>query len=448
MARSTVPSKQRIKYRGTRRKPSRWGALRMLLPASMANLSVQAMLVLLGLLTGILSARVLGPQKRGELSFLVLVPTMLTVLGSLGTEYGVYYFWHQKEGALRSKLLGTSVIVSALSGAAFGIVGFFIVSLIERSAGLTLDILVAVSIPLSIANAVMTMALMANSKLTPYNVSRLTGPITYTCAIAALWASGALIIFNAFVAWFGSAVLTVIIDFGLLLSLGSGKPDWDTKIVRQSITYGLRSYIGTVSQYGTLRLDQTLLAGLAGNNALGLYYAAVSVGETVLYLANNVGAAMMAQFAGRPRIDKRRLAMMTIVVVGAGTSVAAALLMFFGGPVITLLLGRAYLPGLTAMRILLPGIVPLAMARIMSGYFIAIGEARVFARASLVSLALTIVGDVALIPKFQAVGAAVASSLAYCVLAMLLALVFRTDSAVIASSGTATATENQGTLLG
>ena len=415
-----------------RRKPARaessapWRAgVRILLPGSVANLAVQGLLLVFGLGTGTVTARVLGPAQRGELSFLVLVPSTLTVIGSLGVEYGTYYLWHQEQGRLRSRLLGAGAVVVSISGLFFAGVGFLVVSWFEPRTGVLSALLVALGTPLTITNAILTMALMANRRVVAYNVSRLVGPMTYTIAITMLWVTGVLGVKNAFLAWFGSVLLTVTTDLALVARMGSVIPRWEIRTARRSIGYGLRSYVGTVAQYGTLQLDQGLLVVLAGNGALGLYYAAVSVGQVVLYLANNIASAMMGQLGGRSRVQQRRLAVVAMSATAIGTAVTVALLMFLGGPVITLVLGRAYLPGLTALQILLPGLVCLATTRVMNCYFIAVGEARVFARAALASLIVTVVGDLLLIPEFQASGAALALTLAYGVMAVWLLLTFR-----------------------
>lgn len=406
---------------------SRWSGLRTLFPGSLANLGVQGLLLMLGLFSGVVTARVLGPALRGEFSLLVLVPSVVSAVGSLGMEYGVYYLWHEKGGRFRPELLAAGAVVASLSGLAFGAAGFAVVSWLEPKAGLLLWLLVAASMPMMIANTILTMALVANRRVIGYNVSRLAGPVTYTGAIAFLWAGGALGVASAFMAWFGSAALTVVTDVAMVAWLGSGMPRWNGRIARRSAGYGLRSYVGTVAQYGTLRLDQGLLVGLAGNGALGLYYAAVSLGEALLYLANNVSTAMMAQLGGRSRAEQRHLTVVAIAVVGAGTAAAAAVLTFVGGHVIVIVLGRVYLPGVTALQLLLPGIVFLAVARVMNSYFITVGEARIFARAAVASMIVMVVGGVVLIPAFHARGAALASTLAYGVMVVRLARMFRAD---------------------
>jgi O-antigen/teichoic acid export membrane protein len=383
------------------------------------------LLVLLGLFSGIVTARVLGPGKRGELSFLVLIPAILTVIGSLGAENGIYYFWHHNGGRFRANLLGTCAAVATVCGLFSGAISYAIISLIKPQTVLLLRLLVAASMPLAIANAMLTMALMASGRLGRYNASRLAGPIFYTGTVAILWVAHDLGVFTAFVGWFGSMVVTILADVALMIGLTTGKPRWSVLVARRSVSYGLRSCVGNVSQYGTLRLDQVMLGAFAGSESLGLYYAVVSIGEALMYLAINTGAAMMAQFGKRSTAERRHLALITMTLTVFLTAIAAVLLAMFGEIVIRLLFGRAYLPALPALRILLLGMVPLASAQVMSQYFIAIGKAAIFAHAALASLVVTIIGDVLLIPRFRADGAALASVLAYLVLALWMAFKFR-----------------------
>jgi O-antigen/teichoic acid export membrane protein len=419
--------------RRSRRSPLH--SLRILLPGSVANLAVQGLLLSCGLGTGMATARVLGPVQRGELSFLVLVPSTLTVLGSLGVEFGTYYLWHQEWGRLRGQLLAAGLLVTALSGTAGAAIGFAVVAWFEPRAGLFPALLVAASVPLSIANAILTMALMANRRMFAYNVSRLVGPVGYTIAIAACWELRSLGLIQAVSAWFGSVILTVVADVVMVTWMGASRPRWDRRTVQRTVSYGLRSYVGTVAQYGTLQLDQGLLVALAGNGALGLYYAAVSVGQVVLYLANNISSAMMGQFSNRSREQQWQLAAVAAAVTAAATAGIVSILFFLGGPLISVVLGAAYLPGLTALRILLPGLVFLAVTRVMNGYFIAVGRAHVFARAAVAGLTVTVVGDLIFIPKFQADGAALASTIAYGVMMIWLWLIFRTERGQKACKG-------------
>jgi O-antigen/teichoic acid export membrane protein len=418
---------RRMHYRPKRGlvKQSWWAGFRALLPGSMANLASQAMLVVLGLFTGIVTARVLGPKDRGELSFLVLVPMILTVVGSLGMENGIYYFWHHGEGRFQSHLLGACAVVTLASGSFFGLLSYAAISWLRPQTALLLRLLVAASIPLVVANAMLTMALLASGRIGRYNASRLAGPIFYTCTIAALWVFGRLGVSSAFLAWFGSMVVTVIADLTLMIGLVGRKPQWDARMTRRSLSYGLRSWVGNVSQYGTLRLDQVMLGALAGNGPLGFYYATVSVGETLLYVATNTGTAMMAQFGRRSITERRQLALLTMVATATLTAVAVIVLALWGGSAINLLFGKSYLPALSSLRILLIGMIPLALAQIMSGYFIAIGRAQVFAHAALASLGVTVIADIVLIPHFRADGAAMASVLAYMVMALWMAARFR-----------------------
>ena len=411
----------------TSRLPTR-DDLRALLPGSAGNLGTQGLLMVLGLGTGMLSARVLGPSGRGLLSVLVLVPTMLALAGTLGTEFATYYLWHRDDGSHRRALLGLAGLVSALSGGLLGAVGLVVIAVLEPRLGLTWQLAAAAAVPLGIANAPLTMMLLADGRLLRYNASRLAGPACYAGAVGVLWFTGRLGVASAFGSWLGAQAVTVAVDLGLVLGRSRlAGPRWNGATTRHAMRYGLRSHVGTVAQYGALRLDQVMLAGLAGNAVLGTYYSAVAMAEIVLQLASNAGTAMMAVLGSRPRHEQRRIAAVTVGVVSTGTLAGAIVLAILGGPIITLVVGPAYLPGLPALRLLLPGLVLLAAARILNYYFIAIGSAGVYAAAAVASLMPTLVGCALLIPAFGAAGAALASDAAYALMAAWLGVAFWAD---------------------
>jgi O-antigen/teichoic acid export membrane protein len=66
-----------------------------------------------------------------------------------------------------------------------------------------------------------------------------------------------------------------------------------------------------------------------------------------------------------------------------------------------------------AVWLLLPGIVTLSVARVLSSYLLGRNRLKVDFFASLAGLAMTLVLDLTLIPRYGFVGAAIASSVAY-----------------------------------
>jgi O-antigen/teichoic acid export membrane protein len=97
-----------------------------------------------------------------------------------------------------------------------------------------------------------------------------------------------------------------------------------------------------------------------------------------------------------------------------GTSAAGAVALALIAPLlIRVLFGSAFSPSVVAVWLLLPGIVTLSVARVLSSYLLGKNRLKVDFFASLAGLAITLVLDLTLIPRYGFAGAAIASSVAY-----------------------------------
>ena len=89
-----------------------------------------------------------------------------------------------------------------------------------------------------------------------------------------------------------------------------------------------------------------------------------------------------------------------------------------------MLYGEAFRPSIMALVWLLPGIVIFSVANVLAAYIAGIGKPRLNLLVSGLSLIVTIGLDIALIPRMNIVGAAIASTLSYSLSALLLIIFF------------------------
>ena len=75
-------------------------------------------MVVLGLISGITFARVLGPAGRGVLALAGLVPSVLVVLGGLGAPIAMTYLAGRRE--ITTPRLGRAAVVLTLIGTLVG----------------------------------------------------------------------------------------------------------------------------------------------------------------------------------------------------------------------------------------------------------------------------------------------------------------------------------------
>jgi O-antigen/teichoic acid export membrane protein len=187
----------------------------------------------------------------------------------------------------------------------------------------------------------------------------------------------------------------------------------DSAALRNQIGTGLPGQAGNVVQFLNYRLDQFVLRGLSSRGNVGIYAVAAGMSETVWWVANSVAVALLPRLT---RMDTERGAEVTsvacrntllVALVAAGGLAAVSPL------AVRLLFGSAFTDATSAILLLMPGIVAMSGAKVLSSYLFSQGKMAVTSLLAIVALGGTLLFDVLLIPRFGINGAAAASSIAY-----------------------------------
>jgi O-antigen/teichoic acid export membrane protein len=188
---------------------------------------------------------------------------------------------------------------------------------------------------------------------------------------------------------------------------------------------GVKGQAGNILQFFNYRLDTFVLNYYQGAGAVGIYGVAVSVAEILWQFPNAVGFVIFPKAAASRARDLNgftpRVFKTTLLVTAAG----ATLLVLGGQTFIRHLYSSAFDPAYVPLLALLPGVVLLGGAKVLA--FDMAGRGYLYCN-SVVSgtvFAITVVLDILLIPRWGAVGAAVASSIAYSTSLLLSSLLYR-----------------------
>jgi O-antigen/teichoic acid export membrane protein len=146
---------------------------------------------------------------------------------------------------------------------------------------------------------------------------------------------------------------------------------------------------------------------------VGLYSVAVSTSEGMWFIANSVAVVLLTNLTAG---DDEHAARMTPIVcrntilVTALSGLAAAAL----SPVlIPLVFGGDFDGSVVPFLCLLPGTIALAGSKILAAYVFSRGRPMINAWIAMVTLVVTVLIDLALIPLFDVTGAAIGASIAY-----------------------------------
>jgi O-antigen/teichoic acid export membrane protein len=183
--------------------------------------------------------------------------------------------------------------------------------------------------------------------------------------------------------------------------------------LRTLVRFGVQGEAGNALQALNYRLDQFILRGFESLAAVGVYAVATSMSEGVFVLANAVALVLMPRLTSADPEDAAWMAPVaarnTMLIAGAGALVLAA-----GAPLLLpAIFGERFEDSVAPLWWLLPGAVALTGSKVLTSYIFSQGRPLVNTSITAVSLAATLIADIALIPSFGVEGAAVAASIGY-----------------------------------
>jgi O-antigen/teichoic acid export membrane protein len=378
-------------------------------------------------------ARLLGPAGRGVYTLLVLVPTTLFALGQLGLASATV-FYAGRGGRLadleRHALLlglGVSAVVAA--------VALLVLPALEptalRLAPPDLLRLALIAVPLRLVATLAGSVLYGRQMFRAYNLILAVQSVLSVVLVVLLvgllggGVDGAVAAYLLFLA-FGTVAIVLYLD-GVrreeerAAAANGRRAEAGVPVsARQIAWYGLRLYPASVGTFFGYRADVFLLGWLlASASDIGVYAVAVSFAELVFNVPDAVSTVLFPRIATTSRAEADQLAPAMARVTILVTLAAAVGLIPAAWITLSLLL-PAFLGGLPALIVILPGIVALSVAKVLTSYLSGIERLAPVTTAAVGSLVLNVAANLVLIPGFGIVGAAAASLVSYTAYAVLM----------------------------
>jgi O-antigen/teichoic acid export membrane protein len=366
-------------------------------------------------LSVLITARALGPTERGQLALLIAIATISSQLGRFAVEEANANI-AAAEPATRGGLATNSILFSCIFGALCALVIVLLFVFVPSADGDTstgMQALAIGMIPVLMLQAYLTYLARAEYAFRITNVSWLMGPAIAMAGNAILWAAGELTVTTAFASWFVAhlAACVLLVGYVVRRSYGFGRPDGT--LAERTLRFGLKAYVGRVLLAGNYRVDQWILAGIAGPRELGLYSIAVAWAEVLFYVPT---VLMIVQRPYLVRASAGDAARQSAMAFRAGVmcTLPAALAMIAAAPLLcSTVFGEQFAGAVGDLRLLALGAFGVVALQQLGDALTAKGEPMRASIAIGVAFATTIGLDVLLIPHLGGDGAALASTLAY-----------------------------------
>ena len=391
----------------------------------------EVFIVVLNLVLGVLTARMLGPHRRGVLALVMTLPLTLVYLADLGISKATIYLIGRRkrsEAALAANSAVVALAVGVVVSLALWLARDLILSTLLRGLPARYLGVILLLIPLLLLYTYWMAILRARQRFGLYNSLRLLTPVALLGCM-----TPALLIFRGGIGW---AVVAYVIGLALAATVGilavarlvRFKPAFDWPLTRESLTYGLKSYLQNLVGHLTYRLDIYLVALFLSPRDVAFYSIATSVAELSWYIPNSVGVVLFPKLSKEP---EERVHTLTAEVCRHAfliTLLATVLFVSVGTVGIPLLYGADYSPAVVPLIALGPGVVAMSLYKVLTRNFSSRNRQQVSILIAAAGLSLNVLLDLLLVPHLAATGAALASSCAYSVMGGTLLLAFKRES--------------------
>ncbi len=368
-------------------------------------------------ISGILVARVLGPTGQGVVAVVMALVATAEGLGNMSLTAAEIYLWttSPRREALSANALPlgilAGIVVATLTGAATHLVsgkGLPGGDIALLAAGLC-------ALPVLFSGGWLAEIMRLAGQIGTLNLAQLLASVAEAILVVAFVVTGHLTVLTAVLAW----TISTFVPMPIIVWATKPRARYiSASVARRTIGVGLQYHPGTVFLRLLYRLDVLILTIWVGTAQIGLYAVAVTLAEMTVIGTDAVAFALRDRQIGLPVAEGAhltiRLSRINLIV---GT-VSFAALAAVSGVAIPLVYGHAYSGAVTALYALGPGVIALASMRAVSAHLVRLERPGVFATLTGLAVAINAGLNVALIPSLGIVGASLASSVSYVVLAV------------------------------
>lgn len=363
-------------------------------------------------------SRLLGPEEKGKLDVAIALIGVGVQFGNLGIHSSNTYYISRNRKNI-GKACGNSHIVVAILT-----IVVFIISFFEEH-----DFLSKIAlwiIPVQTLVLLYENILIASDKIKQYNFLEIVANLFYP--IVTITASFFITIKAE------QAFFVVTLGYGIILILciifvyrvTNGIVVYEFKFFKQSVRYGLKAYIACLFSYLVLKADILMINYLRGNKDTGVYSLAVSLSDVLYMVASSVGLVAFPELGRLSSMDEKK-ALLKVILKRINLVMIIFILVSTIGivPVIKIAYGEMYYDSICIFWGLLPGVWAMSNVTILNNFFASIDKIEIPIMASIIGFIGNVLFNIIWIMKFGILGAAMASTISYCLVLVILGLYVR-----------------------
>jgi len=315
---------------------------------------------LIGLVTGVLTARILGPSGRGELGTIQLYGALASSILTSGMPIALTYF-SLKYNRLSSTFFFSTIFISLILSLFIAPFFYFIIPYLLRNSPNLIGStqLYLWFIPLGIMTACLLAYTQGIKNIVLWNVSRLLGSLFWLFPILAIFFFKINLSAKDFSIIYLISIIIYIISLLIIINLYSTlkfRIKWNYCI--KIVNYGISNTFYTFSQLSNTKLDLIFTSYLFTSKDIGLYIIALSWSTAHLPLTNAVSSIILPHLSNIKNSDHKFQFFNLTSRINTIINLAVAISLIIISPfVIPILFGKSYSESIHLSYILIIGTV-------------------------------------------------------------------------------------------
>jgi len=380
--------------------------------------STRAVVVLLTFLTSIFTARYLGVELKGKLSFLTAISGFVWMFLDFGL-YRTYPYIIRKNPEKTNTLFDWTAAQFVIFSVILISIGLlfkdFWTTLIGFQFNSLYIVLFAFMITIPMLNMQLQNMYLGQNRIVNHSLAQLINTILLL-----------LFVLNGYLLLKQTEKLLYIIIVTLIASLSSiiyyilnyeSKSLWEKlrfKHVLVSYKSGFRVFLSTIFIMLLIRFDIVLIKRMLDFKQVGIYSLAAQIIEMLQVASNLVGGLLLVKLADSSNdIEKWKLMKKLLMAFFVMLVAANVFFIILGKFLISTLFGMQFIPVYYVYLWLIPASFGLSFGSLFNMYLNSKNFPVVSIVLPAVALILNIIMNLILIPVFQIKGAAIATSVAY-----------------------------------
>jgi O-antigen/teichoic acid export membrane protein len=396
---------------------------------TLITIFTQGLIFAFSLVTSVIVARILGPEKKGIYSLVVLLPIFLVYFTNFGIGQSTVFYLGKRKYPPK-EIFGNNIIYTTLLSTFAILIGlviiFFFSNKLLPSIATKFLFLSLLLIPGKIFFGLILYFLLGFQKIKQYNFI-----LFFRVFLIFLLVGILLWIFHfgitaVIITELLSVIIVCIVLFSMVKKETNGisfKPD--RNYFKNSFSYGIKFYLGSIFYFLQSQINILLINFFLNPAMVGFYSLSVGLSSNIWLISDAVGTVLFPKVSSEN--DKKKMKEFTPLVfrnVLFIIMLIAILLFGLSHWIIALLYSDAYLKSIQPFKILLIGVIASSGWKILENDLNGQGKPMLNTYITGVSLVSNIILSILWIPKFGILGAAWATTISYTVALLMIIIIY------------------------